>query len=267
LDPIQRSQKGEPSIKVISWETAVSTLADLLKNTPPGELVFLLGLAPDHIYDLAKEITESLGAPQPYRFGALGMFDGQATLFTAVKKVFNLETMPYFDFGKSDLVISFGANFLETWLTPIAFGRAYKELRQGTPDHRGYFVSLEPRQSLTSASADEWIALTPGSENLVAQALGKLFTELKGGESSPYFQDVNIQEAADLSGVPVETLEHMAGLIAQAANPIFLPGGSAITHQNGLETAQAVLALNALVGNLGKPGGVHFTQVNFTSGQ
>jgi anaerobic selenocysteine-containing dehydrogenase len=55
---------------------------------------------------------------------------------------------------------------------------------------------------------------------------------------------------------PVETLLHLAELFASAERPLAIPGGAALGQSNGLATAEAVLALNALAGNFGQPGGV-----------
>ncbi len=63
--------------------------------------------------------------------------------------------IPFFDLGNSDLVFSFGANFLETYLSPVAYGRGYAEMRQGnSTGKRGYLVQFEPRLSQTAAAAD-----------------------------------------------------------------------------------------------------------------
>ena len=247
-NPIQINRKGDQTSTEINWDVAVTTISNLLQDTPPDEIVFLLGLAPDHLYDLVMEITQVLGAHPPYRFGALGMFDAQETLTEAVRQIFNQKFFPYFDFGNSDLVFSFGANFLETWLSPLTYSRAYGAMRQGKQNQRGYYVSFEPRMSLTSGSADEWVPIIPGSENLVAMALGNLIQEMIGSIENPYFQGIDIQQAAALSGVPLETLEHLASLFVQAGNPICIPGGNALSHKDGLMAAKSILALKYIGG-------------------
>jgi len=164
----------------MSWDDAVGLVADALTKNAPGEVAFLLGMAPDHLYDLVSMMTASLGAPAPIRFGALGMFESRATLIQACKDVFGTAGLPSFDIGQADVVFSFGANFLETWLSPVAQTREFARLRQGRPNHRGYFVQFESRMSQTAAKADEWFALRPGSELQVVQAIGRLIAEGRG---------------------------------------------------------------------------------------
>lgn len=253
--PRRRTARGADETVDLGWEEAAGVVGDALAGAPPDQIAFLLGLAPDHLFDLAAELMAALGAPAPLRYGALGMFEGRATLLKAIEQVFGKSALPFFDLSASDVVFSFGANFLETWLSPVAYSRAYGHLRQGTPGRRGYLVVFEPRQSLTAGNADEWIPITPGSEGLVAQALGRLVAELRGGKTAQ-LDAVEVTAAAAASGVAPETLERLARLFAEAARPLAIPGGGALGHRQGLAAAQSILRLNQLAGNLGQPGGV-----------
>jgi len=225
----------------------------------------LMGLAPDHLFDLASDLTAAIGAPAPVRYGALGMFEARATLGKAAESLLGQERLPSFDISNSDMVFSFGANFLETWLSPVAFTRHYSKMRRGKAGGRGYMVQLEPRLSQTAANADEWIPLKPGTEGLVAMALGRLVTEKRGSSLPQAFSDVDVQAASDASGVSLETLEHLAQLFFDAEHPLAIPGGAALGQSNGLSSAEAVLALNALVNNFGREGGVSFAPLSPTS--
>jgi len=253
--PLQMERKG--SSKAMDWNAAIAKVSEGLRGPNPQGVAFLLGLAPDHVYDFVKEMTAAMSAaPEPVRYGALGTFDAQTTLVEACKQVFGKAQLPFFDLSGSDMVFAFGANFLETWLSPVAYSRGYSLLRKGTLGKRGYVVSFEPRMSLTSANADEWIPLAPGSEGLVAAALGRLVAEKRGGSQTAAFKDVNIADVVRVSGVPQEKLEHLATLFANAQHPLAVAGGGALGHTNGLANAKAILALDALAGSLGKAGGV-----------
>jgi anaerobic selenocysteine-containing dehydrogenase len=65
-----------------------------------------------------------------------------------------------------------------------------------------------------------------------------------------------VDDVAEKAGVKFETLENVAQQIIEAQSPLAIPGGNALGQTNGLSTAEAVLALNALTDNFGKPGGV-----------
>jgi anaerobic selenocysteine-containing dehydrogenase len=164
--------------------------------------------------------------------------------------------MPFFDLENADVVLSFGANFLETWLSPVAFTRGFAKMRRGNPERRGYFVHFEPRMSQTASKADLWVPLRPGTEGLVALAIGRLVAEAKGSSIPTAFSSVDPVAVAEESGVELVVLEEIAQTFVNAHHPLAIPGGAALGQSNGLAVAESVLALNALLGNFGLPGGV-----------
>ncbi len=240
----------------MSWDAAVQVVADALTKNKPDEIAFLMGMAPDHLFDLVTDLTKAVGAPAPIRFGALGMFEARATLMQAADDLFGQSALPFFDLGNSDVVFSFGANFLETWLSPVAQTRAYSNFRKSNPASRGYLVQFEARMSQTGAKADEWVPVIPGTEGAVALALGYLIAEASGNTMPAAYANVDVNSIAQSSGVTVDTLKRLAGLFAGAPHALAIPGGAALGQSNGLQTAEAVLTLNALVNNLGRDGGV-----------
>ncbi len=256
--PQHQAQRGSGQFESLDWETAIGVVQQALAETAPDGIAFLLGLNHDHLFDLVSEITAALGAPAPLRFGALGMLEGRATLIAAAGKVLGKAALPHFDIRHAEMTISFGANFLETWLSPVAFGNDYGAMRRGEIGQRGYLVHFEPRLSQTAANADEWFPITPGTEGLVAQALGALVAEALGQPAPKAFAGVDVAAVAEQSGVAEADLRRLAGMFARASRKVAIPGGAALGHTNGLQTAQAILALNALVDNLGQPGGVSF---------
>ncbi len=257
--PLKQASRGSNSFEKIDWETAIPVVTSALLDNDPSGVAFMMGLTPDHLYDLVVEITQVLGSPPPLRYSALGMFEGRATLLQAVKNIFHKDSLPFFDLANADYALSFGANFLETWLSPVRYSRAFGSLRQGTPGRRGFLVSFEPRQSLTSANADEWIPIKPGSEGLVIAALTKLVAEIKGVRWSFDYSDLDIPQIADAAEISLEKLHEIAQAFASAGHPLAIPGGQLASHANGLAATQAILALNGMVENLGKKGGLFLT--------
>jgi len=251
-DPMKSGSK-------ISWDEATQAVADALKNNKPEEVAFLMGLAPDHLFDFVSDLAAASGMNAPVRFGALGMFESRATLSQAAETLFGRSAMPFFDLANADVVFSFGANFLETWLSPVAYTRGFAGLREAQTKMRGKLVQFEARMSATGGKADVWIPAKPGTEALVALAIGKLAAQLKGGAMPRAFADSNPQAAADAADIKLETLKELAAMFANSRAALAIPGGAALAQSNGLAVAQAVLALNALAGNLGQAGGVYLS--------
>jgi anaerobic selenocysteine-containing dehydrogenase len=249
-----------PLEPTMSWEEAIRVVADALQN--PGEVAFLLGTGFDHLFDLVSDLAEASGGTAPIRFSAATVFETRATLSRAAETMFGQAGLPYFDIGNAGLVLSFGANFLETWLSPVAYNREYARMRRGNPKLRGHLIQFEPRMSATGASADEWIPIRPGTEGLVALAIGRLVAEAKGGDVPAAFANVDLENASIQSGVAMTTLVNVARLVTEATNPIAIPGGAALGQSNGLATAGAILALNALSENFGQAGGVFLSPLS-----
>ena len=239
-----------------TWDQVIPLVSDALKSSG-DQIAFLLGTAPDHLFDLVNELAESLGSSRALRYSALSSFEGRSTLLEAAKRTFGGAALPYFDIANAEIIFSFGASFLETWLSPVSYAAAYGDMRQGRATRRGYLVSFEPRRSMTAGNADEWIPIKPGSEGLVASALSRLIAEAKGESTSATAADPAV--AAEAAGIDANRLVELAQLFATSDHAIAIPGGGAIGQPQGLAIAQAILQLNSQVGNLGQPGGVFLT--------
>src|SRR6185503_3488514 len=90
------------------------------------------------------------------------------SLREANRRTFGVAAVPNCDFAAAKMVISFGADFLDTWLAPVANARGYAAFRAQTENGAGTFVTVEPRLSTTGASADEWVSIKPGTEMVLA---------------------------------------------------------------------------------------------------
>ncbi len=254
--PVKQNGRGTQNYTDISWEEAAGVVQAALQNNSPGQIAFLMGMTSDHLFDLVSELFTALGAPPPIRYGAHEIFDARLTLVRAMETLFSDSSLPYFDLANADVTFSFGANFLETFISPLAFSRGFAHMRRGTTGKRGYLVQFEPRLSQTAASADEWVPVLPGTEGIAALAIGRLITEIRGGNIPNAYIEVDVESAASSCGVSFADLQRLAGIFSNASAPLAIPGGAASGASNGLEAAQAVLALNALVDNLGKTGGM-----------
>jgi anaerobic selenocysteine-containing dehydrogenase len=254
--PVKRSQRGSEIMTQITWDDAVQVTSDAITTHQPGEIAFLLGLTSDHLADLVTEITTALGAPPQLRYSAFETFEARATLAQASNQIFGIPALPFFDLANADVTFSFGANFLETYHSPVGYARAFSSMRQGHTGKRGYLVQFEPRMSQTAAVADEWIPVTPGTQGLVALAIGRLIAEGAVGVIPAAYQNVDVPGIVLASGVSDVDLRRLAQIFSSAAHPLAIPGGQSLAVSNGLEAGEAILTLNVLVNNLGQTGGV-----------
>lgn len=259
---LRTGDRGQGQWATTGWERTIDDLATQIRDVDPTRIAFLTGLLPDYQSTLIGRFLDGLGAPEAIIYDAQMAFDGRGVMAQASEELFGESSLPIFDVANADVLLGFGTNFLETWLSPVAYAQAFGKMR-GRPGNRGVFVAFEPRMSMTAANADRWIPAKPGTEGLIALALGKIIVD--GGwraESDAYrdfYADVDVNVIAEMSEVSVEDLEDLARLFAEARRPLAMPGGLLAGYTNGLDGVKAVEMLNVVTGQLGKEGGIYLS--------
>ncbi|MCI0481879.1 MAG: molybdopterin-dependent oxidoreductase, partial [Candidatus Dadabacteria bacterium] len=82
--------------------------------------------------------------------------------------VFGIDKIPTYNIDKTKYLLSFGADFIETWLSPTLYTRQFSEMHGYKDKSVGKFVHVEPRAGLTGVNADEWVSIKPGTEAVLA---------------------------------------------------------------------------------------------------
>ena len=261
---VRQVRRGTQEFEPLYWEDALQLLSQQVDNADPGAVAFLGGNLSTHLWNIVQQFTGALGARTPVVYSLGDELSGQQALVQASDQLFGWEAVPFFDIGGAEVVFSFGANFLETWLSPVHYSRAYGQMRRGALGQRGYLVQFEPRLSSTAASADEWVPIQPGTEGVVALGLAKIVAEGGGrpaaGAQLAALEEVDLASVAAISGVPAEELERLAKIFAGVARPLAIPGGSLGAHRAGLAPLTAIHTLNLLAGQFGQPGGVSLAE-------
>jgi anaerobic selenocysteine-containing dehydrogenase len=260
IHPLKRSgSRGTGPFQEITWDEALSVLLSQLDGLAAAGnqkgLAFLTKPMRGERQILISRFMQSYGAPPPMSFDP---FDDQV-LRRANSRSFGHEQLPTLDIAHSRYVISFGADFLGTWNAAVPQSVGYGEMRQGKPGHRGKLVQVEARMSQTGANADEWVPVNPGTEGVLALGLAHVIvnSKLRSGDSSG-LAEFTPAEVAKRTGVKAERIERLAREFAENSPAIAIIGGTPLAHTNGMSSALAVNALNALSGSMGKPGGVSF---------
>jgi len=255
--------RGSGQYEDITWDEALSEVTAALQGQATGSVVVLTDPIRGTLGMVAEKFATASGG-QHWGYEALET----ATLHAAIKQTFNTDRLPDFDIEHSDYILSFGADFLSSWLSPVRYGRGYGEFRQGGKV-RGTLVQVESRFSMTAANADHWVFVHPGREGEVALSIAYVLLSdhagqvnaaaanaLTGGQGPAALAAFAPEAVAERSGVSAEMLREMAKGLAEHPNAVVLGGGSAGATTNGLFNLNAVYALNHLIGSVGRAGGV-----------
>jgi molybdopterin-containing oxidoreductase family iron-sulfur binding subunit len=252
--PMARTAGG--GFEPISWDDAIARFAERLSGVSGDRIRFLTGKETGSFDRLVNEWLGGLGSRgrvvfEPFAFEALRH---------ATREVFDFDGLPRYDFAASRFTVSFGADFLETWLSPVEQARGFAAAHGYREGGMGRYVHVEPRMSMSAISADEWIAPKPGTDAHVALAM--LHVILGEGLSSgvpaadlarlrtlttPYTPAA----AAAASDVPAETIERLAREFASQPS-LAVAGGVGAQHAAAHLTAVAAHLLNFVTGNVGR---------------
>src|SRR3984957_3337492 len=259
--PIKRTgARGSGEFQEITWDDALKELGGhltaLQTSNSTKSLAFLARPQTGQRHELIERFLKAYGAPPPVWYQP---FD-EAVLRQANLLSFGHAALPTFDLGRADYVISFGADFLGTWNSPVAQSIGYGTMRQGRPGRRAKFVQVESRMSQTGGNTDEWIASPPGLEGVLALGIAHVILSEKlvpqGAASragaliagwSAGLPDYTAEAVEKQTGVSAAVIKRLAHEITHNGSAAALIGGAPLAHTNGLLNALAVNALESLV--------------------
>jgi molybdopterin-containing oxidoreductase family iron-sulfur binding subunit len=174
----------------------------------------------------------------------------------AFDQLFGHPMLPAYRMDQADLLIGMGADFLETWLSPVEYNTKFKAMHAVHNGVKGRFVQISPFRSLTGENADRWLACRPGSEaTIVLGLINGAISRGRGGGWPATFREAiarvarpfdGERVAAD-SGVPAADLDQLTDLLLRARRPLIMPTGTAAMGMASAAADMAVLLLNGLL--------------------
>jgi anaerobic selenocysteine-containing dehydrogenase len=260
-------ERGKGEFNEIGWSDALARITNQLQilQTQNKQNGFVLITDPlsAHLGDVTERFVSEYGG-RHLQYETIE----RTNISRAMKDVYSQETMPDFDISNSAYILSFGADWLNTWTSPTRYMRAYGEFRQGKNRKRGTLVHVDPRFSATAANADQWIPINPGWEGILALGIanvilsdGLVNDSIRSSLSPDDIAIIDRYTPEKLSldvGVNADKIRLIAHEFSSHAPALAIGGGSAAAHTNGLFNMKAVYWLNYLVGSVGVEGGVIF---------
>jgi anaerobic selenocysteine-containing dehydrogenase/Fe-S-cluster-containing dehydrogenase component len=252
--PLKRT--AQDSFESLPWdqgeELLLRNLLQIVQKGRGERVVFLTDLVTGSLKDLLVLWLSELGSKshviyEPFAYEPLKK---------ANQTVFGVDGIPSYRIDQADFLISFGADFLETWLSNVEYARQFATFHAPGENSKSLFVYVGPRLSLTAANADQWISVPPGTEFLVA--LGMLRTILEENPGLPLSAeqksvlgaavvDWPLSEVIARTGVKEETIRTLARKYSHAKTPLALSRGLTCSGANATEAAAAANLLCAVV--------------------
>jgi menaquinone reductase, molybdopterin-binding-like subunit len=269
--PLKRTGgRGSGQWKPISWEEAISEVTSRLKELRQNKLThtvaFLNGEGEGSQSQLAARFLKAYGSPnyiQPFQLSDL---EGILT-----QTIHGVRTRMSYDLPRARYVLSFGSALLDGWGNPCWTAQAFQEWRRDSQQGRAKLIQIDTMATTTASLADEWIAIKPDTEGVLAMGLAQVMIEkgwidtefirakisgleeLKGLLNKNYTPDQVAKETA----LTPEIIISLARDFSSAKQPVALWGKGKGELPVNLFEAQAVHLLNLLTGSVNRPGGVY----------
>jgi anaerobic selenocysteine-containing dehydrogenase len=268
--PLLRNERGE--LEPVDWERALVLFCERFKDIQRRhgpESVAWLGTGQICTEELA--FLGSLG-----KFG-MGMIHGDgntrqcmATAVTAYKQSFGFDAPPYTyqDFEESDVIVLVGSNLCIAH--PIMWQRVMRNR------NRPEIIVIDPRKTETAMAATQHYAIAPKSDLTLLYGIANIIiasgcidrdyirAHTNGfAEFAEFVTPYTTDAVAAATGLTAEELWRLAQTIADGKRVSFWWTMGVNQGHEATRTAQAIINLALMTGNMGRPG----TGANSVTGQ
>lgn len=268
--PLRRDAHGR--LQPVGWDEALDEFCDRIRAVQdahgPESVAFI------STGQIPTEEMALLGALAKFGMG-IKHGDGNtrqcmASAVVAYKESFGFDAPPYTyaDFEASDVIVLVGSNLCVAH--PIMWDRITRN------PNRPEIVVIDPRRTETAMVATQHLAPLPATDLVLLYGLARMLIErgavdrtfvaahTSGFEEFAAFVDgFDAERVATETGIPIEGIERLADTIAAGrAVSFWWTMGVNQSHQ-GVRTAQALIDLALMTGNIGRPG----TGANSITGQ
>ena len=263
--PELRTHRSEPRVRV-SWDLALDSAADkfasvIAEHGPDSVGFYLSGQLLTEDYYVFNKLAKGLVATNNVDTNSrLCMSSAVA----AYKQTLGADAPPcsYEDFNHSDCMLIAGAN--PAFAHPIAF-RRIEDAKAARPGMK--LIVVDPRRTDTAASADLHLAILPGTDIWLFNAMLHVLL-WEGYVNMPWVRahtegfealrtavrEVTPAVAAGICGVKAEDIVTAAKWWGEAQAPMSLWCMGLNQSHHGTHNGTALIALSLALGKIGQPG-------------
>ena len=275
--PMKRiGARGAGKFEPISWDEALKILAhrilELRNKGKAGSIVAVDGNRNGSTMSVMIErFLKTIGSNNYMKVPSA---EDTASIVTGL--MYGSDNPVTYDLENSDFILSFGCGLLEGWGAPGRILNAWGLWKSAENRGNVTIMQVESRASNTASKADKWIPAKPGTETALALGIANVIikenlynkqyidTMTFGFEAhGTYkgFKDYVLETCApekvsEITGIGPDVITEIARSFAKAKSPVAICGKGKGLLNGDIREFMAVNALNALTGNINKPGGV-----------
>lgn len=231
----QRLKGPMASGKETSWQEADAAIAALLAQARTNG-------------DGVRVLTGSINSPTLRRAidGFVGSFAGgkrvtydplsASAILDAHERTHGIRALPRYRFENAEVIVSFDADFLGTWISPVEYTTAYRTRRD--PQNMSWHAQVESRMSITGAKADKRVVVGPGE---IGPALASIAAAIAAAAGVPH----------GFGTIPSTTVDQ--NLLHEIATRLWEARGKALVvcGRNDVDTQVIVNMINHLLAGYG----------------
>jgi molybdopterin-containing oxidoreductase family iron-sulfur binding subunit len=216
----------------ITWDKADEELLAQLSLLKGQKIVLLTSsIISPSTKDIIQRFSENQTNVEWITYDAVSA----SGILEANKKSFGVSMIPDYRFDKAKVVVSFGADFLGTWLSAVEYTKAYSAARKLQNDRKEMLrhYQFESGLTLTGSNADVRFPIRHSEEGAIVLALYNEIAIARGGRV--------VQGVSST----VDVLELAKELLANPAQSIVVSGSNDVSIQ------LLINGINQLLGNYG----------------
>jgi MoCo/4Fe-4S cofactor protein with predicted Tat translocation signal len=233
-NPMKR--KGESFEKMGSWETLDGEIKAALGKGKGIRLVSGTNISPT-----SKKVLADFSAAYPDV--KIVQYDpvSSSALLKANEESFGQRAIPDYRFDLAEVIVSFNADFLGTWISPTEYmsryiaGRKIKDVKSVKMSRH---IQVESHMSLTGSNADNRILVKPSEQGA---AVVKLYNEVAKLTGAPTVKNLPLNDKAN------DALKKVAKELVSAQGKSLIVCGNNHVGQQIISNR-----INDLLGNLNK---------------
>ena len=190
-----------------------------------------------------------------------------AGMLLANDACYGKKAIPSYHFDKAKVIVSLGADFLGTWLSPTEFSKQYSQNRKVTgekPELSKHF-HFESMMSMTGSNADDRYVHKPSETGAVALAL---LAKLGSGSAAPSISDAKLTKGIETAAAALSANKGAAlvvcgsndvniQMVVNAINEAIGANGTTINwamtsnYRNGIDANMDQLVKDMTAGSVG----------------